>query len=140
MMLTSLFHSHIRVMSLFLTNKSPLLGYGENDYDHRYLYIDNDTCYYICGLVRDCMADYLFRKDRMEVFIDINWIKSFKNNLSVKGFIVEKACLASICRNGITANQITFKVDGYQFFSSTGEINFSWQEEFYTFYLPRKWN
>ncbi len=86
------------------------------------------------------MADYLFRKDRMEVFIDINWIKSFKNNLSVKGFIVEKACLASICRNGITANQITFKVDGYQFFSSTGEINFSWQEEFYTFYLPRKWN
>ncbi|CAI2197808.1 826_t:CDS:2, partial [Funneliformis geosporum] len=59
----------------------------------------------------------------------------FSDNL-----LLEKGCLASICRNGITANKINFKVDGHQFFSTLGDINFSWQEGFCTFYLLRKWN
>jgi hypothetical protein len=139
-MLTSLFYSHIQLMSSFLTNLSPPLGYSENDYDHRYFYVDNDVCYYVCGLVRDCMANYIYGKDRLEVFIDVNWIKSFKNNPSVKGFIVEKACLASICKNGIMANKISFKVDHHKFFASTEEIDFSLSEGMCTFYLPRKWN
>jgi hypothetical protein len=86
------------------------------------------------------MANYLYGKGRMEVFVDVKWIKAFKNNPSVKGFIIEKACLASICRSGITANKITFKVDSHQFFASTEEINFSLSEGLYTFYLPHKWN
>ncbi|CAB5310535.1 unnamed protein product [Rhizophagus irregularis] len=132
---------HVQVMSSFLTSKSPPLGYGFDDYDHRYFYIDdNDICHYVCGLARDSMANYLYGKDRMEVFVDVNWIGSFKNNPSVKGFIIEKACLASICRGGITAHQVNFKVGRRQFFASLEEINFSLSEELCTFYLPRKWN
>ena len=127
-------------MKSFLTNKDPTDGYGHNDYDHRFFYVDNGKCYYVCGLARDCMANYLYGKDRMEVFIDINWIKSFKNNPSVKGFIIEKACIANICKNGIMANSIRFKVDSHQFFSGVEDINFSLSEEACTFYLPRKWN
>ncbi|SRR6266542_399870 len=127
-------------MSSFLTNNFPTLGHGPNDYDHRFFYIEDDKCYYVCGLVRNCMADYLYEKGRMEVFVDVKWIKAFKNNPSVKGFIVEKACLASICKSGIMANKITFKVDSYEFFASTEEINFSLSEGMCTFYLPRKWN
>ncbi|PKK57888.1 hypothetical protein RhiirC2_763739, partial [Rhizophagus irregularis] len=37
-----------------------------NDYDHRFFYVDNGKCYYVCGLARDCMANYLYGKDRME--------------------------------------------------------------------------
>ncbi|PKC66608.1 hypothetical protein RhiirA1_511744 [Rhizophagus irregularis] len=56
-----------------------------------------------------------------------NWIqciKKFKNNPSVKGFMVEKACLASIYKNGLMAK----------------EIDFSMNEGLCTFYLPRLWN
>src|ERR1044072_9240830 len=134
------FHSHVDLMSSFLTNSCPKLGYEDDDYDHRYFYIDDNKCYCVCGLVLDSMADVLFEKSRMEVFVDVKWIRSFKNNPSVKGFIVEKACLASICRNGITANKITFKVDSHQFFFSVEEIDFSLSEGICTFYLPRNWN
>ncbi|CAB5371148.1 unnamed protein product [Rhizophagus irregularis] len=131
---------HVKLMKSFLTNKDPTDGYGHNDYDHRFFYVDNGKCYYVCGLARDCMANYLYGKDRMEIFIDINWIKSFKNNPSVKGFIIEKACIASICKNGIMANSIRFKVDSHQFFSGVEDINFSLSEGACTFYLPHKWN
>ncbi|POG61805.1 hypothetical protein GLOIN_2v1786107 [Rhizophagus irregularis DAOM 181602=DAOM 197198] len=131
---------HVSLMSSFLTNNFPTLGHGPNDYDHRFFFIEDDKCYYVCGLVRNCMADYLYEKNRMEVFVDVKWIKAFKNNPSVKGFIIEKACLASICRVGITAYQVNFKVDRRQFFASLEEINFSLSEELCTFYLPRKWN
>ncbi|PKK59642.1 hypothetical protein RhiirC2_820485 [Rhizophagus irregularis] len=131
---------HVSLMSSFLTNNFPILGHGPYDYDHRFFYIEDDKCYYVCGLVRNCMADYLYEKGRMEIFVDVKWIKSFKNNPSVKGFIVEKACLASICRSGITVNKITFKVNDYRFFSSAEDINFSLSEATCTFYLPRKWN
>ncbi|UZO21852.1 uncharacterized protein OCT59_014236 [Rhizophagus irregularis] len=104
---------HVKLMKSFLTNKDPTDGYGHNDYDHRFFYVDNGKCYYVCGLARDCMANYLYGKDRMEVFIDINWIKSFKNNPSV---------------------------DSHQFFSGVEDINFSLSEGACTFYLPRKWN
>jgi hypothetical protein len=125
------------VLSSFLTNNSLPLGCDEKDYDNRYFYIgDDEVCYYVCGLVRNCMADYLYEKGRMEVFVDVKWIKAFKNNPSV----IEKACLASICRSGITVNKITFKVDSYQFFSGAEDINFSLSGSMCTFYLPRKWN
>ena len=130
------FHSHVDLMSSFLTNSCPKLGYEDDDYDHRYFYIDDNKCYCVCEFVRDFIADYLFEKSRMEVFINVKWICLFKNNLSVKRFIVEKACLASICKNGITANKITFKVNNHQFFSSVEEIDFSLNEEICTFYLP----
>jgi hypothetical protein len=55
-------------MSSFITNSCPKMGYGDDDYDHCFFYIeDNNKCYYVCGLVRNCMADYLYEKGRMEV-------------------------------------------------------------------------
>ncbi|CAB4480718.1 unnamed protein product [Rhizophagus irregularis] len=103
---------HVKLMKSFLTNKDPTDGYGHNDYDHRFFYVDNGKCYY--------------------VFIQEQSIG--------KGFIIEKACIASICKNGIMANSIRFKVDSHQFFSGVEDINFSLSEGACTFYLPRKWN
>ncbi|GBC36095.1 hypothetical protein GLOIN_2v1736613 [Rhizophagus irregularis DAOM 181602=DAOM 197198] len=57
---------HVKLMTSFLTNKDPTDGYGHNDYDHRFFYVDNGKCYYVCGLARDCMANYLYGKDRMD--------------------------------------------------------------------------
>jgi hypothetical protein len=60
---TDLFiYSHVRLMTLFLTNNYPIMGYHHNDYDHRFFYIEDDKCNYICGLVQNCMADYLYEK------------------------------------------------------------------------------
>ncbi|RIB14432.1 hypothetical protein C2G38_2144060 [Gigaspora rosea] len=62
-------------------------------------------------MARDCMANYLYEKGKMEVFADINWIsciKTFKNNPIVMGFIVEKACIANIWKNGLTVNGTNF--------------------------------
>ncbi|RIB24120.1 hypothetical protein C2G38_2032125 [Gigaspora rosea] len=97
--------SHVKLMSSFLTKGYPPSGYGVSDFDHRFFYIENELCHYVCGVARDCMANYLYEKKRMEIFTDIKWInciEKFKNNPSVKGFFAEKACIASIFRNGIT--------------------------------------
>ena len=70
-------------MSSCLTNGYPPSGYGDNDYDHRFFYVENSYCYYTSGLARDCMADFLFEKGKLEVFSDSSWIqciKEFKNN------------------------------------------------------------
>lgn len=127
-----------------MTNGYAPSGYGIDDYDHRFFYIDkNERCYYTSGFVRDCIADYLFEKGRLEVFATSSWIqciREFRNNPSVMGFMVEKACLSSIFRNGFMADAINFKVDNYKFFTSIEEINFSMNEGLCTFYLPRLWN
>jgi len=89
------------------------------------------------------MADYLFEKGKLEVFTNSSWIQcinEFKNNPSVMGFMVEKACLSSIFKNELTAEMINFKPDNYKFFTSIKEINFSMNEEPCTFYLPCRWN
>ncbi|CAI2193415.1 8083_t:CDS:2 [Funneliformis geosporum] len=135
---------HVKLMSLCLTSGYTPFGYGTDDYDHRFFYIDNNKCCHCSsGFVRDCMADYLFEKGRLEVFTNPSWIqciKEFKNNPSVMGFMVEKACLSSIVKNGFIANVINFKPDNYKFFTSIQEINFSMNEGPCTFYLPRRWN
>src|SRR4051794_34739794 len=115
-------------MSSFLTNGYAPAGYGIKDYDHRYFHIAHDErCYCISGYARDQMADYLFQKGNMDIFKNSSWvrcIKEFKNNPSVKGFMVEKACLASIWKNGLMADAINFKFDNYKFFTSIEEIDF----------------
>lgn len=66
--------------------------------------------------------------DYLEIFTNPIWIqciKEFKNNPSVKGFMVEKACLASIYKNGLMASAINFKFDNYKFFTCIEEIDFS---------------
>ncbi|GES93495.1 hypothetical protein RCL_jg21267.t1 [Rhizophagus clarus] len=122
---------HIQLMSSCSTNGYAPSGYGIDDYDHRFFYIDNGCCYYTSGFVRDCMVDYLFEKSILEVFATSSWIKcikEFRNNPSVKGFMVEKACLSSIFRNGLMADAIHFKFDNYTFFTSIEEIDFSMNE------------
>jgi hypothetical protein len=131
-------------MSACLTNNHPPSGYGVDDYDHRFFYIDNDSrCHCSSGFVRDCMADYLLEKGKLEVFSNSSWIDcidEFKNNPSVMGFMVEKACLSSIFKNGFIAKEITFKPGNYKFFTSIKEISFSMDQGSCTFYLPRRWN
>jgi len=132
-------------MSLFITNSllPPNMGYGEDDYDHRYFYIDDDICYYVCGLVRDSMAEYLLAKGRTEIFTDIKWIRrieNFRNNPSVIGFFAEKACIASIFKNGLMADSINLKPGKMEFFYDEKEITFFSNEEKCVFYIPSRWN
>ncbi|CAG8559834.1 42296_t:CDS:2 [Gigaspora margarita] len=134
---------HVKLMSSFLTKGYPPSGYGVSDIDHRFFYIENELCHYVCGVARDCMADYLYEKKRMEMFTDIKWIsciEKFKNNPSVKGFFAEKACIASIFKNGIMANRVTFKPNDIEFFCDEKEIRFSSNEGKCILYLPRRWN
>ncbi|KAF0541712.1 hypothetical protein F8M41_005199 [Gigaspora margarita] len=134
---------HVKLMSSFLTNGYPPDGYGVSDFDHRFFYIENELCHYVCGVARDCMANYLYEKKRMEMFTDIKWIScidKFKNNPLVKGFFAEKACIASIFRNGIMANHVTFKPNDIEFFCDEKEIRFSSSEGKCILYLPRRWN
>ncbi|CAG8556996.1 5414_t:CDS:2 [Paraglomus brasilianum] len=134
---------HVDLMSSFLTKGYPPSGYGVNDFDHRFFYVENGFCHYVCGTARDCMANYLYEKGKMEVFTDIKWIsciEKFKNNPSVKEFFVEKACIASIFKNGIMANGVNFKPDDMEFFYDEKQIRFSSNEGKCMLYLPRCWN
>ncbi|RHZ66308.1 hypothetical protein Glove_308g2 [Diversispora epigaea] len=135
---------HVGLMSLFLAKGYPPSGYGDSDFDHRFFYIkDDDECHYVCGMARDCMANYLYEKKRMEIFIDTKWIsciEHFKNNPSVKGFFIEKACIASIFKNGIMANRANFKPNDMEFFYDEKEIKFSSNEGKCILYVPRRWN
>ncbi|RHZ84084.1 hypothetical protein Glove_85g77 [Diversispora epigaea] len=134
---------HVKLMSSFLTKIYPPSGFGVDDFDHRFFYIKNGLCYYVCGMARDCMADYFYEKKRMEIFTDIKWIsciKEFKNNPPVKRFITENACIASIFKNGIMVNHINFKPNDMEFFCDEKEIKFSSNEGKCILYLPRCWN
>ncbi len=80
---TGKLHSHIKLMSSFLTNGYAPPGYGVKDYDHRYFYIahderDNKRCYCISGYARDHMADYLFQKGNLEIFTNSSWVRCIK--------------------------------------------------------------
>ncbi|GES90603.1 hypothetical protein GLOIN_2v1786107 [Rhizophagus clarus] len=138
---------HVKLMSSFLTNGYAPSGYGVEDYDHRYFYVANDDRTVPKGIhiCRNQPIHTIPQLDvgNMDIFKNSSWvlcIKEFKNNPSVKGFMVEKACLASIWKNGLMANAINFKFDNYKFFTSIEEIDFSMNEGLCTFYLPRLWN
>jgi hypothetical protein len=82
-------------MTSFITN-TRLPAHKEDDYDHRYFYIDKETGIgrYVCGLARNYMVKFLYERSKMNVFTDIKWINSmrmFKDNPSVLGFFMEKA-------------------------------------------------
>ncbi|CAG8722695.1 11336_t:CDS:2, partial [Acaulospora morrowiae] len=127
----------------FVIEGYPPSGYGVNDFDNRFFYIENHLCHYVCGMARDCMAKHLYEKGKMEVFTNIKWIsciEKFKNNPSVKVFFVEKACIASIFKNGIMANRVNFKPDDMEFFYDEKQIRFYSNEGKCMFYLPRCWN
>ncbi|CAG8656336.1 3263_t:CDS:2, partial [Acaulospora colombiana] len=55
---------HVKLMSSSLTKRNPPSGYGFNDFDHRFFYIENQLCHYVCGMARDCMAKYLYEKGK----------------------------------------------------------------------------
>ena len=139
--------SHVNLMSTFLTSSYPKLGYEDDDYDHRYFYIDDNDdnkCYCVCGFVRNLMANYLIEKEKMEIFTDIGWIsciEDFKTNPSVIEFIAEKACIASIFKNGLMAGNVNFKPGkmGY-FFDEKEIIKFFSNSEKCMFYVPYRWN
>lgn len=52
-----------------MTNSFAPSGYGTDDYDHRFFYINkHERCHCISGYVRDQLADYLFQKGNLEIF------------------------------------------------------------------------
>ncbi|RHZ58596.1 hypothetical protein Glove_372g93 [Diversispora epigaea] len=51
---------HVELMSSFLTKGYPPSGYGVSDFDHRFFYIKDNRCHYVCGMARDCIANYLY--------------------------------------------------------------------------------
>ncbi|CAB5378578.1 unnamed protein product [Rhizophagus irregularis] len=89
---------HVKLMTSFLTNKDPTDGYG---------------------IMITIIASSTLTMENAITFVVIQ-----KQSIG-KGFIIEKACIASICKNGIMANSIGFKVDSHQFFSGVEDINFS---------------
>ncbi|CAG8622720.1 10701_t:CDS:2 [Funneliformis caledonium] len=136
---------YVEVMTSFMTNtKLPI--HKEDDYDHRYFYVKRKTRYdryevghYICGLTRNYIAEFLYERSRMNVFTDVKWINSmkmFKDNPSVLGFFMEKACIASISKYGLMVDKSSFKPDRTEFFSSEIAV----REKTCTFFIPYIWN
>ena len=129
-------------MTSFITN-TRLPTCKEEDYDHRYFYVKeyDRVGRYICGQARNCMAEFLFERPKMNIFTDIKWINSmkmFKNNPSVLGFFMEKACIASISRDGLMVDNSSFKPDRTEFFSSEDDIFM--REKKCIFFIPKSWN
>lgn len=139
-------NSYVDVMTSFITNNI-LPAHKEEDYDHRYFYVKENASYdnyevghYICGLARNYMAEFFYERSKMNVFTDMKWINSmkmFKENPSVLGFFMEKACIASISRNGLMINNSSFKPDRTEFFYSENDIIV--REKKCTFFIPYSW-
>ncbi|CAG8439106.1 4378_t:CDS:2 [Diversispora eburnea] len=72
--------------------------FNRESHDDRFYGIASHATLLLC-----CMTNYLYEKGKMEVFTYIDWIariETFKNNPTVMRFIVEKARIANIWRNG----------------------------------------
>ncbi|KAL1916623.1 uncharacterized protein VTP21DRAFT_5327 [Calcarisporiella thermophila] len=100
---------YIDVMRGCLLNKKMLNTM--KSYDHRYFYIDeNYIGHYTCGLARAAMSG-IFREVGEDIFLDREWLnrlRTFKDNPSVLGFVVEQASLSSISQNGLKVNGLGF--------------------------------
>jgi hypothetical protein len=71
-------------------------------FDYRYFYADDDRGKCTCGLAREAAA-VVIRQGSPGLLCGNTWIQSlrtFKNNPSVVGFLVEQACLSAISTTG----------------------------------------
>jgi hypothetical protein len=95
-----LWRSHVRVLRAFLLGGMP----HTDAYDHRYLYEDDRGIGHIaCGLARDCLVSAIRQLDGDRHFVDGSFLSNIKTmeNPSVRGFLIEQACLTYIRTNGL---------------------------------------
>lgn len=109
-------------MSSFLTQGRPASCYSPELYDHRFFYVEEEEelCRYSCGQARDFIARYLIENKNIDYFTSREWIGSKEEsgeNPVVKGFLVENACIASIWKNGLIVNGISFHPEEILYFS-----------------------
>jgi hypothetical protein len=91
---------HIQILRSFLLGGNP----HSEDYDHRYMYQDGRGFGHIaCGLARDCLVAVIRQLDGDSHFVDGSFLSNIKtmHNPSVRGFLIEQACLTYIRTNGL---------------------------------------
>jgi hypothetical protein len=86
--------------------RSFLLGGNPHtdEYDHRYLFQDDDGWGHIaCGLARACLVSVLRVLDSDQHFVDGAFLSNLKTtrNPSMRGFLIEQACLTYIRHSGL---------------------------------------
>ncbi|KIX05618.1 uncharacterized protein Z518_03590 [Rhinocladiella mackenziei CBS 650.93] len=127
-------------------NKPVPLGWTEHIelIDHRYFYQryqgHDYIGGYVCGIVRDAVANQLLELDTK--FIKINFLASlsdFIDNRSVVGFMVEYAVLASIRSQGLRACGAGNEGINFRFFTSQRDIRFDIRDK-PVLYRPRQIN
>ena len=92
--------SHIHILRTFLLGGNPHF----DDYDHRYMYQDDRGLGRIaCGLERDCLVSVVRQLDGDVHFVDGSFLSNMKTtqNPSMRGFLIEQACLTYIRNSGL---------------------------------------
>ena len=104
-------------------------GFDDAYYDHRYLYVDDQTkgqC--ACGLVRNVLAKLLRELDRGDAFLEEDCLGMIQRttNPSVKGFLAEQYTLSRFKSEGVfiggmhtTVDQITYFKKGQESIATT---------------------
>lgn len=92
--------SHVATLRSFLLGGKP----HSDEYDHRYLYEDEKGFGFIaCGLARACLVSVLRMLDSDHHFVDGAFLSNLKTtrNPSMRGFLIEQACLTYVLHNGL---------------------------------------
>ncbi|MDO9334038.1 MAG: hypothetical protein Q7T57_05900 [Dehalococcoidales bacterium] len=96
----AIWRSHVRILRSFLLGGMPY----SDVYDHRYLYEDDLGVGHIaCGLARDCLVAVIRQLDGDSHFVDGSFLSNMKTtrNPSMRGFLIEQACLTYIRNSGL---------------------------------------
>jgi hypothetical protein len=92
--------SHLRTIRAFLLGGNP----HTDEYDHRYLYQDDRGIgHTACGLARGCLVAVMRQLDSDSHFVNGAFLSNIKTtrNPSVRGFLIEEACLTYIRSTGL---------------------------------------
>ena len=133
---------YVQVLRSFLLGGKPL----DDEYDHRYLYEDKAGDGHVaCGLARDCVAAAIRVLEWDHEFVGGNFLTHIKTtrNPSVRGFLIEQACLTYIRRNGfLLPDGIRIQPQRVVYFDTDGERDalLSIPDAPCVLYLPRPFN
>ena len=133
---------HVDVIRSFLWGGKPL----NDEYDHRYLYEDHTGDGHVaCGLARDCLAAVLRMMEWDNEFVGGNFLTHIKitRNPSVRGFLIEQACLTYIRRNGfLLPDGVRIQPQRVVYFDTDGERDalLSIPDAPCVLYIPRPFN
>lgn len=133
---------YVQVLRSFLLGGKPL----DDEYDHRYLYEDKAGDGHVaCGLARDCVAAAIRVLEWDREFVGGNFLTHIKTtrNPSVRGFLIEQACLTYIRRNGfLLPDGVRIQPQRVVYFDTDGERDalLSAPNAPCVLYIPRPFN